>query len=453
MNKYALETEYEGISLDTMDWNAQYITDKYTGVGFDVTEPIYSKGSTEINKYGIQSPLFGTRWDDSGENKNINDIDISKTAWISLHGYCVIHPIYYHKLISLMSEKTLLEIINRPEEIDRYGNLVYNSKNKWAGIGMMSFRDNFYEILDSYKNIKQKKSVYEDIYFNRHKVFVSYIPLYTSVARPTVKKNGKYTYNTIDKIYSPIFSMSRLLKDDYYKSSTRKKRVSRDTKMEVTDILAKIQATLLKGWEVICEDISHKDGQIKWNILGGNIGFCSRDVIIPNSSLRADQVILNYHAMLELYRYEIISILAYTGNINPYEAKKEWFKARISFNPKVHAIMKQILRNGDNKIIINRPPTINRGSLMAMQIVDISDGFDGNFTMSIPLWILNAMNADFDGDALLVTRLVEETIKDAYWKGFNPRKNMYLSKDHGEFNEEFMLIKEQLVGLYEFANI
>ncbi|MNI93047.1 hypothetical protein D3C81_1805190 [compost metagenome] len=73
--------------------------------------------------------------------------------------------------------------------------------------------------------------------------------------------------------------------------------------------------------------------------------------------------------------------------------------------------------------------------------------------MSIPIQVLSALNADFDGDILNVISLKTKESEEAFDKAFNPRKNMYISRNDGLFNNDFNLLKDQMIGLNEFSNI
>jgi hypothetical protein len=59
----------------------------------------------------------------------------------------------------------------------------------------------------------------------------------------------------------------------------------------------------------------------------------------------------------------------------------------------------------------------------------------------------------FDGDILNIISLKTKKLMIAYDKSFNPRKNMFVSRNDGLFNDEFNLFKDQIIGLYEFNNI
>ena len=88
-----------------------------------------------------------------------------------------------------------------------------------------------------------------------------------------------------------------------------------------------------------------------------------------------------------------------------------------------------------------------------MKIKSIKNQFSEDYTMSLPVQILNVMNADFDGDILNIVSLKTKKIENAYNKIFNQKYNMYISRNDGLFNSDFNLFKDQLIGLYEFNNI
>lgn len=192
---------------------------------------------------------------------------------------------------------------------------------------------------------------------------------------------------------------------------------------------------------------------IKDQLLGGRINFSARNVIIPDPTLRADEVILGYLAFLELYKYEVIAHLVKMQNISENEAYEQWFKATINFNQKIYEVMMYIVKKFKPHVIINRNPTINYGSLLLMKIVSIKPEYRDDYTMSLPTLILRFPNADFDGDIFNIISLKTKKLIKAYDKAFNPRKNLAVSRTDGLFNPDFNLLKDQLIGLYEFNNI
>ena len=95
---------------------------------------------------------------------------------------------------------------------------------------------------------------------------------------------------------------------------------------------------------------------IKENILGGRLNYSSRNVIIPDPKLKADEIELCYLTFLELYRYEILSHLCKMDDITISEANDIWFRASINFSKKVYEIMKYLIKKKKVKMLINRNP-------------------------------------------------------------------------------------------------
>ena len=127
--------------------------------------------------------------------------------------------------------------------------------------------------------------------------------------------------------------------------------------MDQGSMLSDIQDTLMELWDNIFDEIDSKYGHIQSEILGGMLNWSSRDVIIPNPLLKSDEVILNYMAVLELFKFEIIAYLCEMNDISPNEALEQWSKARIKYSSKIYEIMNYMIKSHTRYIIINRNPT------------------------------------------------------------------------------------------------
>jgi len=86
--------------------------------------------------------------------------------------------------------------------------------------------------------------------------------------------------------------------------------------------------------------------------------FSARDVIVPNPTLRADEIILSYLAVLELYKLEIINLIVKIHGCNYTRALKYWFDAHLHFSPFVYQIMEYMRENTKLGLLclINRNP-------------------------------------------------------------------------------------------------
>ena len=114
--------------------------------------------------------------------------------------------------------------------------------------------------------------------------------------------------------------------------------------------------------------------------------------------------------------------------------------------------MNYFVKKRKPKVLINRNPTIAYGSIIMVKIKRIKPQFTKDYTMSIPIFILTKLNADFDGDILNIFTLKLEVMNEMF-KSLNPRKNMFISRNDGLFDNRCNLLKDQLIGLREFSNI
>lgn len=473
-----------GVRLVKLNWDDECKMDFYLGRGFEITQTaIYNRD--QKSKYGIQSPIFCSDWADEnafeerysckcgnmrgkvfeGETCTdckttieYRDVDLSITGWMIMKDHYIIQPIFYKKLVSIIGKEVFPEIIGYDKKVSRDGQLVSrDNKNQFAGIGLTEFKDRFDEIMGFYqkkfKKHPRKTGMINEILEERDKVFAKSIPVYSSVLRPLSFRGESFFFSKIDRKYNSIFSSIRLLNDNQRFEARRSKLNKKGERLEIPNVLSSLQEKLITLWDLIFEQIDQKDGHVKSDILGGMINFSSRCVIVPDPYLRADDVRLPYMAFLELYKYEIISCLVKISDVTENNAYEQWFRARIKFNPKIYEVMKFIIKKYKPKVIINRNPTINYGSLLCMNVVGINKDFEADYTMSLPIRILPPANADFDGDILNVISLKTKKLAKSYDKRFNPAKNMYVSRNDALFNSEMNLFKDQLVGLFEFCNI
>ena len=96
--------------------------------------------------------------------------------------------------------------------------------------------------------------------------------------------------------------------------------------------------------------------------------------------------------------------------------------------------------------------TINYGSILCMKIKDVNPDMN-DFTLSIPILVLTGLNADFDGDILNIVLLTSKKLKKEFNRVFNPKYNMFVSRTDGMYNNDYGLLKDQIIGLREFCNI
>lgn len=467
------------VRLRQLNWDDEAKVMIAAGKGFRVVE----KGVTDTDQtkrmYSIHSPAFGTDWSDQrpfedrysckcgeyiGKNfKGIEcekcktkvefiDIDMNYTGWIMLDNHKVIQPMFYRKIAAFIGTKTFPKIITFVEPKDR----IPTKANPYVGIGLLEFYERFNEIMDFFLDKKKHHyKQYLNIMANYDKVFVSSIPVFSTYLRMLVIKDGKMNYSKEDVLYNKMYTNSVLLNDRFELVRRRNNAVARKKDLfylRTENILGNFQKDLNELWDIVFDTVKRKKGQIKEQILGGRLNYTGRNVIIPDVDLRADEVKLGYITFLEIYKLEIISLLVEMNGMTYSKAWNMWERATIIYSKEIYEIMCYMIKVQKVVIVIDRNPTINYGSQIAVRVVGIIPDMN-NHTLSLPISILVDMNADFDGDILNMESIKPGYMSDEYYEALNPRSNCAISKNDGKYNIDTGLFKDQIIGVYSFLNI
>lgn len=417
------------LRLKELNWDEEFERDMLTGKGFIADERPFDKQKKK-NMNGIHSPRFGTSFEDDNAfaeryrcqcGKTIGkvwegqvcpechtkvqfvDTDLKIFAWyhINNNNFKIIQPSMYKKLEAFIGKTYLPDMIEYKYEMDIDGyyktpdESILN-KNPYYGIGMLEFKERIDEILDwALKRKKNKVALYNNIKENKDKIFASNIPIYSSVLRQVFLTDEDYSYTKIDKKYNSLMANITVL--------NKEKELNVSTVKAVNSNLFKAQKKLNTIYNYIFKTINQKEGHIRENILGGRINFSARNVIIPNCRLRAHEVRLPYLTFLELYRPEIVNLIAKMDNTTVTKAVNKWSKAKMEFSPQVYQVMKYILKHTKHGVwcIINRNPTINYGSMICCKVKEIKTNYD-DLCLELSASVLEALNADLSRSGFIV---------------------------------------------------
>ena len=381
--------------------------------------------------------------------------DFEIFGWIKLKDpYRIIHPNLFRSLSTYFGSSNLQAIIEPDIDLNENGNKmtaydrkIYEKKIKrkyrkhtkidktYAGIGMMKFYEQFDEILEYFhtKNKTKKLDFYEDILHDKDKIFINAIPVYSTGMRPFKVEGGRFTFEGTNAIFNLMAKLAEKINEDTLSfQRIEKYRAS---------LLWDLQDRYNVLYEEIEKILSGKKGNLRL-LIGGRCNFTSRAIITPDPTLRMDEVKLPYHSLVELLQQTIINILASSYNITYAHAYSIWYKSQIAMDKRVYEIIDNIIIAKEGlPVIVNRNPTINYGSILAMRCVAIND----SFTMSMPLQILPPLNADFDGDCLNILYIPNKAFWDAAMVCFNPRNAMLISRNDGLFNNTVNVFKDILI--------
>ena len=372
-----------GCRTEEIDWDQEFKNDLLTGKGFVVTERPFDKFSKK-NLNGIHSPRFGTSFEDDnafaeryrcqcgnmigkiyegetckdcGTKVEFVDTDLKIFAWYHIkHAYKIIQASMYKKLEALIGKTYLADMIEFKYEMDINGYFQQpeqklRNKNPYYGIGLLKFRECIDEILEwALKRKKQKRDLYLNIKENQSKIFASNIPVYSSVLRPVFLTDEDYSYTPVDKKYNSLMANVNIL--------NRESEVNISTLKTINLALFKAQKKINAIYQYIFKTINMKEGHIRENILGGRINFSARNVIIPDTTLRAHEIRLPYLTFLELYKPEIINTLMRLQNTTLTAAINKWNKAQMGFDETVYEIMNYLIKHTKHgcTCLVNRNP-------------------------------------------------------------------------------------------------
>lgn len=462
------------VRIKTLNWDVEYYYDLGNGLGFQITEPaeVSLDGEREHSLYGPQSPLYGTTYGDDqafieryrckcGEFKSRlfegetcpichtkvepRDTDVNMTGWISLGENIIINPYYYQLLSQTLGKKIFTDIIYAKYKITKDGiqerpkdeDLEEPKSSPFSGIGIDEFMYNYESILGYFaRKKKNKRKTIKRLLKKKREVFTSHIPIYSIILRPQSVTNDTFYFGSIDKIINTLFTLSENVKNCI--------------PVEKDYILGRIQKKVNAMWEISFSMINGKEGIIRDQLLGGSLNYTARSVIVPDPTLKDDEIDISYHTFLEMGKNRIIYYLMKLDQVTLSVAYEEWKKA-YRFSQKVYDIMCYIVEHDDVRMLINRNPTLNYYSMLLMKIRKIKPD-DNDYTLSVPLAILPGLNADFDGDEINQIILLDRAMAHMFRK-FNPVERMIIDRDSGLLNEYFDINKGQKIDLYYFCTV
>jgi DNA-directed RNA polymerase beta' subunit len=275
--------------------------------------------------------------------------------------------------------------------------------------------------------------------------------------RPTFTSSKKrsVSFDKINAKYVKIISDASLLK----------RVMKKDVEMKrALNVLYDIQMSLNELYVLnIRSKLSGKDKLIRGSILGNRMNFSSRMVIRsfvgPYSGM--GKVEISYKAFLELNVLEIINALMRGyGNqsfvaMTVYEVmeyiRRCQYKDEVDQN--IWDIIQLFLKKRPyNPLLVNRPPTMDLGSIQYFDIVRVTPNAKDK-TLGLPLSSLLSMLADFDGDTLSVYAPKEKMIIEAFLKGLIPKRLIIdRTGSNNYFNNKFGLIKDENTTMVSFLS-
>ena len=392
--------------------------------------------------------------------KNNYTVNFDKNGWINIGSHKVMQPAAFAKVSDLIGDKNLEDILDFNDNIDLQGNITigtadFNKKHPFSKIGMTEFYKRFEEICLFYGKRKHKMADAEFLINFKNRIWTSKINVLSQELRPAFINSTEKTFrfDSINTVYSTIINNASLIS---------KAEITQQY-MNINKYLFTIQMELFKLYGLILQKLDGKKKLPRRKIQGTKVSWSSRMVITANTgdNYGLDHVAISYKAFLELYIYEIMNCFK-RGVATDYFIDKtlyeiaEWLdveKYSNRIHPAIYKVMKWLIANNTDGLycLINRPPTMDIGSLQMLRVVDVLPNAN-EYHMEVPLTSLIAWNADFDGDTLSLYSIKEKCVADAFNAGFNPR-NLIVNKVSGYkvYNSAFGLPKDLAMFLFGFV--
>lgn len=449
---YKYTTKLQRINIDH-----ERIDDLRRGKGFIITEPISIK--KDVKDYnGIFSTRFGQTLQDvnpfankyscpckrtygrirnnqkcsiCGERVKFVGDEMDYFGYIVLEDpYYVIHPNIYKSFEFVIGTKAFKNILHIEDKKGENGYSIESDRPKnepFFGIGMSAFKEQWKDILKHYiGQSPNKMDYYNNIMEDADYIFIQSIPVYTTHLRPFRIEGETFYFEDANALYN---AMAKLASQVNQKSLSMQKHSNKPKDQLLWDLQDKYNEL----YADIEETLARKKGIVR-SSYGGRYNFTTRCVIVSDPKLRVDQIKLPYNSLVEMMQQVIINILHKSHGMSYSDAYKRWYKSQIKMDKLVVSIIQGLIDNEKDglPILINRPPTIQYGSVLYMNCV----GINMNYTMSVPLQILPLLAADFDGDALAILWIINQAVKERASEVFSPANAMFISRNDGMFDNQ-----------------
>ena len=392
------------------------------------------------------------------EVKMVGD-DFTFFGWIILSDhYRVISPIMYMELCSLIGKDNLENILEPSVECDTNGNPLsaYDRKlmrkknarrykknrrrdsidSTYEAIGMMGFYEKFDEIIEYFYKKKKtaKQKVYEFILEHKDCVFTHSIPVYTTQLRIAKVEAKRFTFEKTNASYNIMAKLAATINRDNLS-------IYRNLKLQ-NQLLWDIQEKFNDLSDEIIRILAGKKGVMR-STISGRTSFSERTVIVPDSTLRIDEISLPYAGLVFLLEQILVNILQSSYNITYAAAYKMWYYASLKVDQRVLDIINGLIAQDKIHAQIGRNPTIWYHSTAWKRVVKVNTD---SLVMGMDLFCLKGLNADFDGDTLNIKLILSEQYDKACEAVYSPRNNFCISRNDGLFNLSICIFKDLVIN-------
>lgn len=240
---------------------------------------------------------------------------------------------------------------------------------------------------------EQKNDLERFIRQNREAIFADHLPI--------PSKLGFITEKTVNRTYADPTMMTAI----------DAVRTISGTENSPTPLsLKQIQARAVKAIQLLSDyhqtfmgdQLGKKHGWFRKHVYGSRLHFTFRAVISSLSDNHAyDEIHLPWSVAVMVYQIHLTSKLLRYG-YTPIQAAAFLRENTLKYNDLLDKLFQELIAEspyGGLPILLNRNPTLMRGSIQALRVTQVKTDPNIN-SISMSVLCLVAPNADFDGDAL-----------------------------------------------------
>jgi DNA-directed RNA polymerase beta' subunit len=241
-------------------------------------------------------------------------------------------------------------------------------------------------------------------------LIMNYWPVIPPVARQPKVVDGKVMDDQLTNQYKMILKANMRITPNM--QAAEKQQAAKDLYNEIEQLISGQDKTGKGDYKSIETRIQGKEGLIRNNMMGRRVNYSGRTVIGPGPYLKIGQVgVPRAFAKTLLKRCNVVPFnkislqnLFDNGKVLTLIPASGKYKGQLISNLDKWRKKGYKLQNGDkverelqdgDYVIINRQPTLHRQSFMGCQVVLHND-----MNLRLPLEIVKAFNADFDGDEM-----------------------------------------------------
>ena len=388
--------------------------DYYVKYKYGVVESpeIFVRGTTQFHPKGLFSTeIFGT----------LEERQFKKGIILFPEGFKVLHPEFYDILIKrarniylALKGEIALEYNPKTGKLEKASDITESSL---IGLSVIKFLEENIDKVDVSSAVKQLIELYGE------HIWIDSIFVIPPADRDVLIEGGKILHiHPINNLYANLIKLVQTIDFDFQRILNARGNEAFSL-MKYLFMWVSVQDLVHQIQQAVRTILAGKQGFIRSVVLGKRLDFTARSVITPNPNLRHDQIGVPYKILAKILEPFVIHVILHKKDPQTGKQFKEELETalKMSLVPATIRVLLTKFRDGritkevsdilkraieiasQNKVVLaKRDPALHRPSTQAFLIVPVEGS-----AIQIPPQITPPYNADFDGDSILGTVILE----------------------------------------------